>query len=110
MRSCKKIVYPNTESSGKLFFYKYHTYSKHQEQTHKYFTQKEVKHMTIQDIVNNKARQSIFCIILEEACRQWCAFIDETPERKDGEGFAEFFFEIFLEKEEYLEQARSVDQ
>lgn len=72
---------------------------------------KEVKIISIQEIVNNKARQSIFCIVLEEACRQWCAFIDATPERKDGEGFAEFFFEIFSEKEEeYLEQARSVDQ
>lgn len=72
---------------------------------------KEVKCMSIQDIVNDKAKQSIFPIVLEEACRQWCAFIDETPERKDGEGFSEFFFEIFSEKEEeYLEQERSVDQ
>ena len=27
---------------------------------------------------------------LEEACRQWCDFIDEVPERKTGEGYAEF--------------------
>lgn len=65
--------------------------------------------MNIQDIVNNKARQNIFCIVLEEACRQWYAFTDENPERKDGEGFADFFFEIFSEKEEeYLEQMKSM--
>lgn len=31
---------------------------------------------------------------LEEACRQWCDFIDEAPERKDGIGFADFYEEI----------------
>ena len=47
---------------------------------------------------------AVFDAVLEEACRQWCCFIDEAPERKDGEGFANFFYEIFLDKEkEYLE-------
>lgn len=42
--------------------------------------------------------------VLEEACRQWCEFIDEAPERKDGKGFANFFHGIFEEKEkEYAE-------
>lgn len=60
--------------------------------------------MTIKDIVESPARLSIFDIVLEEACRQWCDIIDEAPERKDGEGFANFFYEIFADKEqEYLE-------
>ncbi len=60
--------------------------------------------MTIKDIVESPARLSIFDIVLEEACRQWCDMIDEAPERKDGEGFANFFYEIFADKEqEYLE-------
>ena len=48
--------------------------------------------MTIKDIVESPARLSIFDIVLEEACRQWCDIIDEAPDRKDGEGFANFFF------------------
>lgn len=32
--------------------------------------------------------------LLEEACRQWYAFIQESPERSDGEGFAGFYREI----------------
>ena len=60
--------------------------------------------MEIKDIVGNEKRIAIFNAILEEACRQWCDFIDEAPERKSGEGFADFFFDIFKEKEsEYLE-------
>ena len=60
--------------------------------------------MTIKDIVESPARLSIFDIVLEEACRQWCDIIDEAPDRKDGEGFANFFYEIFADKEqEYLE-------
>lgn len=31
---------------------------------------------------------------LEEACRQWCDFIDEAPERRSGKGFADFYGEI----------------
>lgn len=65
--------------------------------------------MTIKDIVESPARLSIFEAILEEACRQWCCFIDEVPERKDGEGFANFFYEIFADKErEYLENAAAL--
>lgn len=61
--------------------------------------------MTIKDIVESPARLSIFDIVIEEACRQWCDIIDEAPERKDGEGFANFFYEIFEDKEqEYLEE------
>lgn len=60
--------------------------------------------MTIKDIVESPARLSIFDIVLEEACRQWCDIIDEAPDRKDGKGFANFFYEIFADKEqEYLE-------
>lgn len=60
--------------------------------------------MTIHDIANCQKKMAIFDAVLEEACRQWCCFIDETPERKDGEGFANFFYEIFMDKEtEYLE-------
>ena len=55
--------------------------------------------MRLEDIKGNKMREAVFPVILEEACRQWCMFIDEAPERKDGEGFADFFFEIFEEKE-----------
>ena len=61
--------------------------------------------MNIQDIARSREKKAVFDMVLEEACRQWCCFIDEAPERKDGEGFANFFYEIFEEKEkEYLEQ------
>lgn len=44
------------------------------------------------------------CRMPDEACRQWCAFIDEAPERRDGERFTEFFNEICEQKyQEYLE-------
>lgn len=57
----------------------------------------------IDPISENKYRQEIFDIIIEEACRQWCDFIDESPERKTGKGFADFFFQIFQDKEiEYI--------
>lgn len=61
--------------------------------------------MTIEDIVESPERLSIFDTILEEACRQWCDMIDEAPERREGEGFARFFYEIFADKEqEYLKE------
>lgn len=61
--------------------------------------------MDIRDIARNRQKQAVFNMVLEEACRQWCDFIEEAPERKDGEGFANFFYEIFEDKEkEYLEQ------
>ena len=60
--------------------------------------------INITAIANDTNKQNIFDMVIEEACRQWCCFIDEAPERKDGEGFAEFFYDIFKEKEqEYLE-------
>ena len=59
--------------------------------------------MNIYDISKENCRQEIFDSVIEEACRQWCDFIDESPERKTGKGFAKFFFEIFEDKEqEYL--------
>ena len=65
--------------------------------------------MKIKDIVGDEKKLSIFDAILEEACRQWCACIDEAPERKDGEGFSDFFYEIFADKEqEYLENASAL--
>lgn len=61
--------------------------------------------MDIRDIARSREKQAVFNMVLEEACRQWCNFIEEVPERKDGEGFANFFYEIFEDKEkEYLEQ------
>lgn len=67
--------------------------------------------MKIKDIVESPARLSIFEAVLEEACRQWCDFIEDAPERKDGEGFADFFYEIFADKEqEYLENAAALSE
>lgn len=61
--------------------------------------------MNIYDIAKSEKKKQIFDKALEESCRQWCEFIEDAPERKDGEGFAEFFYEIFEEKEkELLEQ------
>lgn len=66
--------------------------------------------MNIQDIAKSKEKKAVFDIILEEACRQWCCVIDDAPERKDGEGFSSFFYEIFEEKEqEYLEQVLAMN-
>lgn len=67
--------------------------------------------MKIKDIVESPARLSIFEAVLEEACRQWCDFIEDAPERKDGEGFADFFYEIFADKEqEYLENVAALSE
>ena len=51
--------------------------------------------MDIQDIAKSREKKAVFDMVLEEACRQWCDCIDDVPERKDGEGFADFFYEIF---------------
>lgn len=65
--------------------------------------------INISTIASDINRQNIFDMVMEEACRQWCCFIDEAPERKDGEGFADFFYEIFKEKEqEYLESYKEL--
>lgn len=62
--------------------------------------------MNLNDIMGNTDRQQIFDTVLEEACRQWCAFFPDTPDRMDGKGFANFFYEIFDQKEvEYLQEA-----
>lgn len=67
--------------------------------------------MTIKDITGNELREKIFPDIIEEACRQWLAFIEDSPERQDGEGFSDFFFEIFKEKEvEYAYQLYNTEQ
>ncbi|MFR2737482.1 MAG: hypothetical protein ACLTA2_01975 [[Clostridium] innocuum] len=67
--------------------------------------------MKVKDIVESPARLSIFEAVLEEACRQWYDFIEDAPERKDGEGFADFFYEIFADKEqEYLENAAALSE
>ena len=47
--------------------------------------------MTIQDISRSREKKAVFAMVLEEACRQWCDGIDNSPERKDGEGFVLFF-------------------
>lgn len=52
----------------------------------------------ITDFCSNEKLMNIFDGLLEEACRQWCCFIDDAPERKDGEGFADFFYEICNQK------------
>ncbi len=66
--------------------------------------------MTIYDVAGNERRMAVFNSLLEEACRQWCDLLDDASERKDGEHFAEFFFEIFEEKEnEYIEESRILD-
>ena len=51
--------------------------------------------MNLQDILENKDQRMVFDAVLEEACRQWCEFIPDAPERMDGEGFASFFYEIY---------------
>lgn len=65
--------------------------------------------INISTIASDVNRQNIFDMIMEEACRQWCCFADEAPERKTGDGFANFFYEIFREKEkEYLESYKEL--
>lgn len=61
--------------------------------------------MTFDDIKTSGIREKIFPMVLEEACRQWCELLPDAPERATGEGFAEFFYEVFQEKElEYAGQ------
>lgn len=58
----------------------------------------DTEKISITDVANDVSKQNIFDMAIEEACRQWCDFINEAPERKDGEGFAKFFYDIFNEK------------
>lgn len=67
--------------------------------------------MTFNDIKTSEIREKIFPMVLEEACRQWCVFLNDVPERADGEGFADFFYEIFEQKEEeYAEQVYELEE
>ena len=44
--------------------------------------------------------------MLDGACRQWCKFIDENPERRSGEFFTEFYEKICKQKyQEYLDDS-----
>ena len=52
----------------------------------------------IYSISRSNIKKAVFEKCLNEACRQWCEFIDEVPERKNGEGFAHFFYEVFDDK------------
>ena len=66
--------------------------------------------MDIQDIAKSREKKAVFDMVLEEACRQWCDCIDDVPEGKDGEGFADFFYEIFEDKEkEYVQQVKEMN-
>lgn len=48
--------------------------------------------------------------MMDEACRQWYAFIEDDKDRADGEGFTEFYRQICDEKyEEYLENPGMYD-
>lgn len=65
--------------------------------------------MKLQDILENKDQRMAFDAVLEEACRQWCEFIPDVPERMDGEGFADFFYETFEQKgNEYIREAKEL--
>ena len=49
-------------------------------------------------------------MVLKEATRQLCDGFSDAPERVDVEGFSEFFYEIFEQKEEYKEQVFCNDE
>lgn len=67
--------------------------------------------MNFKDIAGNADRERIFDAMIEESCRQWCAFFPDAPDRMGGEGFADFFYEVFEQKEaEYLEQAKFLQE
>ena len=63
--------------------------------------------MNIYDIAKDEKKKELFDRALDESCRQWCEFIEEAPERKDGEGFADFFYEIFEQKEQEWKEQNS---
>ena len=67
--------------------------------------------MNLDDIVADPKRHKIFDTILEEACRQWCDFIGEAPERASGDGFARFFFDVFeMKEQEYMKDLNITSQ
>ena len=62
-------------------------------------------------IAKSNPKKAVFDKCLNEACRQWCEFIDEAPERRDGIGFSDFFYEVFDEKwKEYFQDAKENGQ
>lgn len=66
--------------------------------------------MNIYEIAKSSQKKAVFDAVLEESCRQWCDGIENAPERKDGEGFADFFYEIFEDKEkEYVQQVKEMN-
>lgn len=55
---------------------------------------------------HNELEEKVFDTLLEESCRQWCAFMEDEPERQTGEGFSGFFRQIYAEK--YAEYQQSI--
>lgn len=67
--------------------------------------------MNIYDISRKKSYKEVFDIVIEEACRQWCDGLDDAPERADGQGFANFFYEIFEDKcHEYIKENKEIKE
>lgn len=65
--------------------------------------------MDVNAMCQGNEQDQLIKMLLEEACRQWCAFIDECPDRLTGEGFGDFFFEIYQDKyEEYAKELREI--
>ena len=65
----------------------------------------------IYTIAKSNPKKAVFDKCLNEACRQWCEFVDEAPERRDGIGFSDFFYEVFDEKwKEYFQDAKENGQ
>ena len=51
------------------------------------------------------------CMIygMDEACRIWCDSIEDAPEKAEGYGFSEFFYNVYAEKrEEYLKEVIAI--
>jgi hypothetical protein len=64
------------------------------------FSKNEIR--TAKSILGDWEEKEIY--YLEEACRQWCDFIDEAPERKTGIGFYAFYQQIKQQKEREVEK------
>lgn len=48
--------------------------------------------------------------MMDEACRQWYAFVEDDPGRADGEGFSTFYEQLCAEKyEEYRQFPNDFD-
>lgn len=60
--------------------------------------------ITIQNIASDLKKQAIFPMVLEEACKQWCASLEDNPDHKNGQGFTDFFYQTFENHEqEYMD-------